>query len=185
MELQPAILLYVPRSIMEQTLDELLTSESFEFIASLSIKKSIIFEHQAHCSGELLSSFAKKGFDIQFQSDLTTETSLLTIIETTFYEGSNSVLVMDGTMSQLAKSDIEQALVKLHHFDVVIGPTKEQKCYLVGMKKVIPSLSKCLSRDITYTLNETLGELKQAGKRFYLLPEKSVHIPEDKLLALP
>lgn len=185
MELQPTILLYIRTPITKQNINDFLTAESFDFIANLTIKKNIIFEHHELCSDELLRSCSKKGFDVQFQPELTTETLLLNTIETTFYEGSNSVLVIDDTLSLLTKSDIEQALVKLHHFDVVIGPTKEQKCYLIGMKKVIPCLSKCLSNDSSYTLNETLSELKQTGRHFYLLPERTVHVSEDKLVALP
>jgi hypothetical protein len=75
---------------------------------------------------------------------------------------------------------VKRAYVKLKHKDVVLGPTLDGGCYLIGLNKQVPGLFEGLSWDETDLLALALERVERARLSCALLPPwYAVHAPES------
>lgn len=132
--------------------------------------KKIVYIDTMH---PITSEFIAKGYEIKLQKGKDIGERMLNAFEETFLTGARLVVTIGSDCPQLTKTDIEQAFAKLHHFDTVIGPANDGGYYLIGMKKLIPTLFKKVNWSTSEVLNTTISRLKNIKKSFYFLTEKA------------
>lgn len=137
--------------------------------ADLSIRK-IVFIDQPH---PITTSFKEKGFEVKIQEGEDLGLRMFNAFQSTFNEGADYVTIIGSDCPELVKEDIEKAFSKLHHNDAIIGPAKDGGYYLLGLKKIIPSLFKDIPWSTAEVLNTSISRLKREHKSFYLLSEKT------------
>lgn len=86
-------------------------------------------------------------------------------------EDVNKVVFISADCPQLTKEIIEKAFESLNKCDVCIGPEKRGYYYLIGMKEPLPFLFDNKLWLGKHLLDETLEELIEHGKNYFLLPE--------------
>ncbi len=83
----------------------------------------------------------------------------------------NKVVFVAADCPQLTQQIIEKAFESLNKFDVCIGPEKKGSYYLIGMKEPLPFLFDSKLWNGKQLLDDTLEELIEHGKNYFLLPE--------------
>lgn len=89
----------------------------------------------------------------------------------TFEAGYHKVVIIGSDLYDLQESDIAEAFVALNTYDTVIGPASDGGYYLLGLKKVIPSLFKGKHWGTPEVLPATVKDLEPFTTCF--LPEKN------------
>jgi rSAM/selenodomain-associated transferase 1 len=89
----------------------------------------------------------------------------------TFEAGYNKVLIIGSDLYDLQESDIQESFEALNTCETVIGPASDGGYYLLGLKKVIPSLFKGKHWGTPEVLPATLKDLEPFTTCF--LPEKN------------
>lgn len=83
----------------------------------------------------------------------------------------NKVVFVAADCPQLTQQIIEKAFESLNKYDVCIGPEKKGNYYLIGMKEPLPFLFDNKLWSGKHLLDDTLEELIERGKNYFLLPE--------------
>lgn len=83
----------------------------------------------------------------------------------------NKVVFVAADCPQLTKQIIEKAFESLNKYDVCIGPEKKGSYYLIGMKEPLAFLFDSKIWSGKHLLDDTLEELIDNGKNYFLLPE--------------
>ncbi len=83
----------------------------------------------------------------------------------------NKVVFVSADCPQLTQQIIEKAFESLNKYDVCIGPEKKGSYYLIGMKEPLPFLFENHLWSSANLLDDTLEELIEHGKNYFLLPE--------------
>ncbi len=83
----------------------------------------------------------------------------------------NKVVFVAADCPQLTQQIIEKAFESLNKYDVCIGPEKKGSYYLIGMKEPLPFLFDNKLWSGKHLLDDTLEELIENGKNYFLLPE--------------
>lgn len=86
-------------------------------------------------------------------------------------EDVNKVVFITADCPQLTKEIIEKAFESLNKYDVCIGPEKKGSYYLIGMKEPLHFLFDNKLWTGNNLLDDTLEELIDCGKNYFLLPE--------------
>jgi glycosyltransferase A (GT-A) superfamily protein (DUF2064 family) len=86
-------------------------------------------------------------------------------------EDINKVVFITADCPQLTAHIIEKAFEILNKYDVCIGPEKKGGYYLMGMKEPLPFLFDNKLWVGNHLLDDTLEELIDNGKNYFLLPE--------------
>lgn len=86
-------------------------------------------------------------------------------------EDVNKVIFISADCPQLTQSILEKAFESLNKYDVCIGPEKKGGYYLIGMKEPLPFLFDNKLWNANQLLDDTLEELIDHGKKYFLLPE--------------
>jgi glycosyltransferase A (GT-A) superfamily protein (DUF2064 family) len=86
-------------------------------------------------------------------------------------EDVNKVVFITADCPQLTQQIIEKAFESLNKYDVCIGPEKKGSYYLIGMKEPMPFLFDNKLWSANTLLDDTLEELMDKGKKYFLLPE--------------
>lgn len=86
-------------------------------------------------------------------------------------EDVNKVVFVAADCPQLTQQIIEKAFESLNKYDVCIGPEKKGSYYLIGMKEPLPFLFDNKLWSGKHLLDDTLEELIEHGKNYFLLPE--------------
>lgn len=86
-------------------------------------------------------------------------------------EDVNKVVFITADCPQLTQKIIENAFKSLNKYDVCIGPEKKGNYYLIGMKEPLPFLFDNKLWSGKHLLDDTLEELIDQGKKYFLLPE--------------
>jgi rSAM/selenodomain-associated transferase 1 len=89
----------------------------------------------------------------------------------TFDLGYERVLIIGSDLYDLNASDIIEAFEALKINDAVLGPASDGGYYLLGLKKIIPSLFRNKVWGTSEVLPATLENLK--GYQTHLLPERN------------
>jgi rSAM/selenodomain-associated transferase 1 len=82
--------------------------------------------------------------------------------ELLFKQGYRKCIIIGSDSFELKRKHIIEALEKLEHNDVVIGPAEDGGYYLLGLKKVIPSIFKNKDWGNSSVLSDTLKNLENA-----------------------
>ncbi|MCG3166204.1 MAG: hypothetical protein POELPBGB_01981 [Bacteroidia bacterium] len=116
-------------------------------------KENLILKQQTekHINDKLKSAFAD--YIIQDRDDV------------------NKVVFVAADCPQLTQQIIEKAFESLNKYDVCIGPEKKGSYYLIGMKEPLPFLFDSKLWSGKHLLDDTLEELIEHGKNYFLLPE--------------
>jgi|GEM_PF-4467065 len=83
----------------------------------------------------------------------------------------SKVIYITADCPQLTQEIIEKAFESLNKYDVCIGPEKKGGYYLIGMKEPLPFLFESKLWKGNNLLDDTLEELIEHGKNYFLLPE--------------
>lgn len=83
----------------------------------------------------------------------------------------SKVIFITASCPQLTAAVIEKAFESLNKYDVCIGPEKKGSYYLIGMKEPLPFLFDEKIWKGKHLLDDTLEELIEHGKNYFLLPE--------------
>jgi glycosyltransferase A (GT-A) superfamily protein (DUF2064 family) len=83
----------------------------------------------------------------------------------------NKVVFVAADCPLLTQQIIEKAFESLNKYDVCIGPEKKGSYYLIGMKEPLPFLFDNKLWSSKHLLDDTLEELIEHGKNYFLLPE--------------
>ena len=86
-------------------------------------------------------------------------------------EDINKVVFISIDCPKLTQGIIEKAFESLNKYDVCIGPEKKGGYYLIGMKEPLPFLFANKLWSGNQLLDDTLEELIDHGKKYFLLPE--------------
>jgi len=81
------------------------------------------------------------------------------------------VILINEDCPQLTQTILEKAFESLNKYDVCIGPEKKGGYYLIGMKEPLTFLFENKIWSTNQLLDETLEELIDHGKNYFLLPE--------------
>ncbi|MGE0635072.1 MAG: DUF2064 domain-containing protein [Bacteroidia bacterium] len=83
----------------------------------------------------------------------------------------NKVVFVAADCPKLTQQIIDKAFESLNKYDVCIGPEKKGSYYLIGMKEPMPFLFDNKLWSGNHLLDDTLEELIDQGKNYFLLPE--------------
>ncbi len=72
-----------------------------------------------------------------------------------------NIIIIGSDLFDLKEEIIEEAFLKLQNNDVVIGPAEDGGYYLLGLKKVIPSIFTNKDWGTATVLRNTLDDLKE------------------------
>lgn len=81
------------------------------------------------------------------------------------------VVFISADCAQLTQQIVENAFESLNKYDVCIGPEKKGNYYLIGMKEPLPFLFENKLWSGKHLLDDTLEELIDQEKKYFLLPE--------------
>lgn len=82
----------------------------------------------------------------------------------------NVACVVGARSPDLPLVYLKRAYAKLKHRDVVLGPTFDGGCYLIGLQKPIPGLLADVAWNEKSALHEALGKVQSMGLSCALLP---------------
>lgn len=113
----------------------------------------------------------KTQFQIQSQGDLGTR--MHNAIRHVFDLGFEKAIVIGSDCAEMNAQDIEKAFNELESKDIVIGPAIDGGYYLIGMKKLTPSLFQNIEWSTASVCKDTISKVKKLNLSFARLPEKS------------
>lgn len=121
------------------------------------------------------SDFSKK---IQTNGDLGER--MEQAFRTAFEEGAKKVIIIGSDCPQLTDEMLQMAFDELDKADFVLGPVPDGGYYLLGMKKLEPSVFHDIEWSTETVKTRTLEKIQAAGKSCALLPVLSdVDTEED------
>ena len=94
------------------------------------------------------------------QSGKTVADRRRTAIDTVFESNYDSALILDTQCPALTERHLSRALESLASNDIVVGPTADWGCYLVGLKQPFPDGFA----DIAWAGNNLPEEIDKAGR---------------------
>ena len=95
---------------------------------------------------------------IQFGADLGAK--MQNAFQTLFDLGYQNCIIIGSDLFDLEANHISEAFNKLESNDVIIGPAEDGGYYLLGLKKVIPSIFKNKDWGTSTVLTDTLKDLE-------------------------
>ncbi len=124
-------------------------------------------------------NFDTKHFQKALQNEGNLGQRMQQAFEGTFAKGYEKVCIIGSDCYELTTNILEQAFEKLDKNEVVIGPSTDGGYYLLGMKKLHPSLFENKNWSTPSVFSETITNLKNADLSFALLPELT-DVDEEK-----
>jgi uncharacterized protein len=97
----------------------------------------------------------------------------------TFENGSEKVIIIGTDCPQIDQTILENAFMKLNHFDIVLGPATDGGYYLLGMKTFFAVFFENIKWSTDTVLEKTIGICNQNKLAYFLLPELT-DIDEEK-----
>ena len=88
-----------------------------------------------------------------------------------FDDGYEKIVIIGSDLIALESTDITQAISKLDHHDIVVGPAEDGGYYLLGMKKIPENLFQNKEWGTSTVLSDTLLDI--SNLKYFLLEEKN------------
>ena len=107
---------------------------------------------------------------IQLQSTSDLGLKMQTAFIQVFQSGYDKVGIIGSDCPELSTAIIENAFYQLNHYDFVIGPAKDGGYYFLGMKKMYREIFHNKKWSTESVLEDTIYDIKNLQKSFYLLP---------------
>lgn len=90
--------------------------------------------------------------------------------EKVFSHGANKVIIIGTDIPDLTTEVINNAILKLEHVDVVIGPSDDGGYYLLGMKKYFSEFFENINYSTNEVFSKTINKIDMLGLTFETLP---------------
>jgi len=129
---------------------------------NLDCDKFVFYDENIEINDLWLGTLYEK--KIQFGSHLGAK--MQNAFQTLFDLGYQNCIIIGSDLFDLQANHINEAFHKLEVNDVVIGPAEDGGYYLLGLKKVIPSIFKNKDWGTSTVLSDTLKDLKNYKKDF-------------------
>ena len=126
--------------------------------------------------------FAQQHYGKALQSEGNLGQRMQHAFEAAFAPGYEKVCIIGSDCYQLNTNILKEAFEKLDQNEVVIGPSTDGGYYLLGMKKLHLSLFQNKDWSTSSVFPQTIGDLKNTGLSFGLLPALT-DVDEEKDLA--
>lgn len=105
---------------------------------------------------------------------------LLRAVQDSFDQGIERVVVIGSDCPELDTARLEQAFAALEHQDIVLGPATDGGYYLIGLRRLEPSLFQGIAWGTDTVRHQTLQIAESLGLAIALLDQLSdVDYPED------
>ncbi len=88
-----------------------------------------------------------------------------------FDDGYEKIVIIGSDLIALESTDITQAISKLDHHDIVVGPAEDGGYYLLGMKRIPENLFQNKEWGTSTVLSDTLLDI--SNLKYFLLEEKN------------
>lgn len=88
-----------------------------------------------------------------------------------FLHGYEKIIIIGSDLFDITEEDLELAFLKLNEHDFVIGPAQDGGYYLLGMRKMKPSLFENKSWGTSHVLEKTIQDLE--AENWTKLPVKN------------
>lgn len=95
---------------------------------------------------------------------------LSSFIDSQFNRGASQVVVIGADSPTLPLSIIEMAFEQLIERDIVLGPATDGGFYLLGCRRVVPSLLDGIEWSSAQVLSQTVSRIKDSGCSMQVLP---------------
>jgi hypothetical protein len=138
---------------------QILISHTHQVILSVAANTYIFFSDFVPEKYEIQSS----DFYFQVQNGKDLGDRMKNAFEFLFNNGYERVLIIGTDCATLEPIHIQTAIEKLDLVDVVIGPAEDGGYYLLGMKKLVPSLFTAMEWSTEGVLKETINRLTKEG----------------------
>ncbi|WP_107037560.1 TIGR04282 family arsenosugar biosynthesis glycosyltransferase [Brumimicrobium mesophilum] len=117
-------------------------------------------------------------FSIQSQGDLGDRMN--NAIQNVLGLGYEKVIVLGSDCAEINADDISNAFEQLSNEDFILGPALDGGYYLIGMKKVSPTLFKEMNWSTETVLEDTITRINDKNSSYSLLESKSdIDFEED------
>lgn len=80
----------------------------------------------------------------------------------------NKAVIIGSDCPDITEKDIHEACQQLDKYDFVLGPAEDGGFYLMGCKKLIPSLFDNISWSTSIVLDQIKERILKSGRSFYL-----------------
>jgi rSAM/selenodomain-associated transferase 1 len=104
-------------------------------------------------------------------------------------DGAPACVIGSGS-PDLPLAYVKRAFVKLKHKEIVLGPSLDGGCYLIGLQRPVPDILRGISWGGSRAFRDTIGKVKSQGLSLGLIPpwydvddEASLALLETMLIA--
>ena len=107
---------------------------------------------------------------------------MLHAFTTIFARGYSDICIIGSDCITLTEDHLEEAFTKLGAYDIVIGPSEDGGYYLLGMKRLHPTLFENKTWSTNKVLSETINDISSLQLSYSFLPVLSdIDTEEDWL----
>jgi len=105
---------------------------------------------------------------------------LIAALEESFTADVAKIVIIGIDCPDLDAAIIKQAVAKLKHQDLVLGPAEDGGYYLIGLRSCLPELFQGIDWGTDMVLKQTVSIAKKTGLNIYYLPMfNDLDTPED------
>jgi hypothetical protein len=120
----------------------------------------------------------KSHFRIQSEGDLGER--MHNAIQDVLQSGYDKAIVIGSDCIEINSNDIHAAFQQLNTPNITLGPALDGGYYLIGIKKISPTLFQGITWSTNTVLKETISRIKTENLTYFLLEEKSdIDVEED------
>lgn len=147
--------------------------EIYKFLLdhTVSITKKLYVNKQVHYSAKVRNNdlWDESVYTKKLQSGEDLGIKMNYAFQQGFEDGFNNIIIIGSDMYDMSQQDLEEAFLALQNHDYVIGPAKDGGYYLIGMKKLNPTLFRNKNWGTNTVLKDTLKNLKNESLK--ILPQ--------------
>lgn len=147
--------------------------EIYKFLLNhtVSITKKLNVNKQVHYSAKVRNNdlWDESVYTKKLQSGEDLGIKMNYAFQQGFEDGFNNIIIIGSDMYDMSQQDLEEAFLALQNHDYVIGPAKDGGYYLIGMKKLNPTLFRNKNWGTNTVLKDTLKNLKNESLK--ILPQ--------------
>lgn len=140
---------------------------------TVSVTENLEVTKQVHYSNKVRNNdlWSDTKFEKKQQAGADLGLRMHHAFEEGFKEGYQQIIVIGSDLYDLNQKELENAFNVLNHHDYVIGPAEDGGYYLLGMKRLKPTLFQNKNWGTSSVLRDTLINLE--NESLQLLPQKN------------